>query len=124
MRNGKAELPPLAERRSKPRKRVILGGVVVYGHGAYAFRCRIRDITASDARIVIPAGQPLPSEIHFINLREHTAHKARVVWRRRTEVGLHFLSSIDLAASTDPGLEYLKRIWRAKTARVTNISQP
>ena len=111
------DLPPLAERRAKPRNRVLLGAVAVYDNGKFSFRCRIRNIAADNARIVIPLGQILPSEIYLINLRSHTAHKAKVVWAREAEAGLHFLSSMDLLALTDPGLEYLKRIWSANSTR-------
>ena len=85
------ELPPKAEKRSKPRKRVVFGGVAVYGNGTFSFRCRIRDISENSARIVIPEGQPIPSEIYLINLHDQTAYKARVISIRGTEAGLLFL---------------------------------
>lgn len=113
----------MAERRTKRRKRVLLSGVIVYGHGAFSCRCRIRDITETDAHIVIPAGQPLPSEIYLINFPDQTAHQAEVIWLRETEAGLRFVSTVNLPTLADPKLEYLNRIWRAKLARVTNLAR-
>ena len=112
---AKLDLPPLADRRPNPRKRVLFGGVVVHDQGSYSFNCKIRDLTAEGARIAIPAGQALPSEIYLINLRNQTCHKSKVIWLRGAEAGLTFLSSFDLQTTTDPALGYLKRIWLAHT---------
>lgn len=111
----KLELPPMADRRPKPRKRVLFGGVVVYAQGAYSCGCKIRDLTTDGARIVIPAGQPLPAEIYLINLRSQTGHKANVIWVRGAEAGLVFESTFSLQSLDDPSLGYLKRIWLAHT---------
>ena len=35
------ELPPIAEGRRSPRKRVILGGKIVYNEGIYTYDCRM-----------------------------------------------------------------------------------
>jgi hypothetical protein len=116
---------PLApvDRRLKPRKRVLLSGAVVYGDGKFSFQCKIRDVTADDARIVIPAGQPLPSEIYLINMHDQTAHKANVMWLRNIDAGLRFVSTFTLPIANDPSLEFLNRIWRAKLTSVTNIRE-
>lgn len=111
----KPDLPPLADRRPNPRKRVLFGGVVVYGQGAYSCGCKIRDLTTDGARIVVPAGQPLPADLYFINLRSQTGHKATLIWHHGTEAGLAFQSTFNLHALDDPGLGYLKRIWLAHT---------
>lgn len=111
----KSDLPPLADRRPKSRKRVLFGGVVVYGQGAYSCSCKIRDLTTDGARILIPAGQPLPAEIYLINLRSQTGHKANVIWHHGTEAGLAFQSTFNLQSLDDSSLGYLKRIWLAHT---------
>jgi hypothetical protein len=111
----KTDLPPLADRRPKPRKRVLFGGVVVYGQGTYSCACKIRDLTTDGARILLPAGQPLPADLYLINLRSQTGHKANVIWHQGTEAGLTFLSTFNLHALEDPSLAYLKRIWLAHT---------
>ena len=51
--NSKDDLPPLAERRPVPRRRVLLGGVATYEDGAYTLNCQIRDLNEKGARIVV-----------------------------------------------------------------------
>jgi hypothetical protein len=113
------ELPPLTENRAKPRRRVVLGAVAVLGGGNMSFKCRIRDLSADGARIVVPDGQVLPSEIYLINLRDQIAHRAHVVWTRGIESGLNLNASIDLATSTDPSVAFLKSIWRANAIPIS-----
>src|ERR1035441_9925256 len=107
------DLPPLADRRPKPRKRVLFSGVVVYDQGIYSCTCKIRNLTTDGARISTPAGQVLPSEVYLINLHSQVGYKANVVWRRGVEAGLAFLSSFDPQTLADPEVAYLKRIWSA-----------
>ncbi len=113
--------PPPSERRAKARKRVLLGAVVAFGEGNISFRCSIRDITLESACIVIADGQLLPPEIYLITLRDHTAHRAEVKWVRGAAAGLHFLTSIDLSTSTDPSVEFLKRIWSNNSTPISGM---
>jgi hypothetical protein len=94
------------------------------GQGAFSCQCRIRDITETDAHIVIPAGLPLPSEIYLINLRSQTADEAEVIWRHETEAGLRFISTVKLPILENPNLEYLSRIWRANLTRLKDAREP
>ena len=109
------------DRRPKPRKRVLFGGVVVFGLGKFTCNCKIRDLTSDGARIIIPAGQMLTSEVYLINLRSQCAYKSNVVSHREKEAGLNFISSVDLPTIAEPRLEYLKNIWSAHSDRVTQI---
>ena len=106
--------PPLAERRAKPRKRVLFAGVLVYGEGHYAINCRIRDLTDTSARIALPSTQNLPEEFYFINMKEQSAHKARLVWRKKDDAGLALEAAFDLRTLTDPKLAYLAQIWSSR----------
>ena len=106
--------PPLAERRAKPRKKVLFAGVIVYGEGRYSINCRIRDLTDTSARIALPATQNLPEEFYFINVKERSAHKARMVWRGKGDAGLALEAGCDLRTLTDPKLAYLVQIWSSR----------
>ena len=114
--NKKDDLPPLAERRPQPRKRVLLGAIATYDEGSYTVKCQIRDLNEKGARIRVSSQQFLPEELYLIVTRDHLAHKSRLVWRRGEEVGLQFLSSEDVHAITDPALKYLARIWAGQDA--------
>jgi hypothetical protein len=106
--------PPLAERRSRPRKKVLFAGVIVYGEGHYVINCRIRDLAETSARVALPADQNLPDEFYLINMKGQAAHKARMVWRKKDEVGLALEASYDLRKLSDGKLAYLAQIWSGR----------
>ena len=109
--SSKDDLPPMAERRPVPRRRVLLGGVAAYEDGAFTLKCQIRDLNEKGARIVVSSRQSLPEELYIVIQRDHMAHKARLVWRKGDEAGLEFITSEDVRAITDPGLKYLSRLY-------------
>lgn len=103
------ELPPIAEGRKTPRKRVILGAKIIYNEGAYTYDCRIRDLSEGGARVVLPAGLVIPTHVVLIDTRNGIAYVSEVVWLKAPEFGLKFLSTHSLRAPLPPELEYLKR---------------
>jgi hypothetical protein len=110
-------LPPLAERRPKPRKRVLLTGIVAYGEGAFSFDCTIRNLSETGARIALGTSMQLPVEFYLINVRDRIAYDARAAWNKGGEVGVIFEKALPLADIADPKLAFLKRLWMAKAAR-------
>lgn len=110
----KDDLPPLAERRPQPRRRVLLGAVAVYQDGVYTLKCQVRDINEKGARILVSSRQSLPEELYLVVMRDHMAHKSRLVWRKGDEAGLEFITSEDIRRITDPSLNYLKNIHAAQ----------
>ena len=105
-----------AERRPKPRKRVLLTGIVTYGGGAYSFGCTIRDLSETGARIAAAENSLFPPHFFLINIRDRVVYETRLVWKKGDEVGIAFKAAIPLLAITDPALAYLKRLWLAKAA--------
>lgn len=97
------------EPRSERRRRVLLGGVVS-ADGVQSFECAIRDITEEGARL-FARGAKFPAQFHLIHVRDRTAHRARVIWNRDSEVGVCFNDSFRLAEITDPALSYLAELW-------------
>lgn len=110
-------LPPLAERRPKQRKRVLLTGIVAYGDGAYSFDCTIRNLSETGARVMVGTNTQLPQGFYLINVRDRVAYDARPVWIRGAEVGVIFEKALPLSGITDPGLAFLKQLWMAKASR-------
>lgn len=102
--------PRVVDRRPIRRKRVLLRGRVSYAKGAHHFDCTIRDLSERGARISFTHDQLVPSNIHFINLHDRTAHEAIVVWNRGREMGLKFVRSFPQVDLMDPSLSYLKRL--------------
>lgn len=106
--------PPPAERRADLRKRVLLAGVITYKEGAFAFNCRIADLTATGARLVVGANETLPGAFFLINMRAQTAYPARLAWRRSGEAGVALGAAIDLRNLPDSQYSYLARIWASR----------
>jgi hypothetical protein len=103
------ELPPIAEARKSPRKRVILGAKVVYNEGSYSLDCRIRDLSEAGARIVLGPGLVIPTRVVLIDTRNAIAYEAEVIWLKAPEFGLKFLSTHSLRGDLPAHLRYLKR---------------
>lgn len=103
------ELPPIAEGRRSPRKRVILGGKIVYNEGIYTYDCRIRDLSQGGARVVVAAGLIIPTHVVLIDTRAGIAYEAEVMWMKAPEFGLKFLSTHSIRGALPPQLQYLKR---------------
>jgi PilZ domain len=106
----KSDLPPMAERRPVPRRRVLLGGLTVHELGRCTVNCQIRDLNENGARIAISRRQNLPQDLYLIITKNHKAYKARLIWRKGDEAGLAFLKCEDLRAISDPALSYLSQI--------------
>lgn len=93
---------PQPERRKTVRTRVLLRGLVCNPDGAASFSCAIRELTERGARIALPDGRAVPTEICLINVREKVAHDAILLWHNHVEAGFALLSTLPLTASGDP----------------------
>ena len=98
------------ERRPKRRQRVLLGGIVAFADGSQSFKCLIRDVSETGAR-VFPRGQQVPSDFYLIHMRDRLAYEAKVVWTNGKEVGVLFKKHIRLADIVDPTKHFLTRLW-------------
>lgn len=107
--------PPLAERRPNRRKRVLMSGIVTHSDGAYSFDCTFRNVSESGALVTIGTHVPFPSEFYLICVRGSIVYESKVVRSAGYEVAVHFKNTFSLSAIPDPSLNYLKRLWLAKT---------
>jgi hypothetical protein len=114
---GKNEPKGAGDRRGAARKRVLLGGKIVYGDGAFSHECAIRDMSASGARLGIPGATVLPKEFYVLDLKRGTAFEAEVLWRNATQTGVVFRAAYDLAHIADPRLQFLRKLYVASCPR-------
>ena len=114
---GDAALADDHEHRRNPRRRVLLGGKLVFGPTDITLDCTIRDLTDKGARVRILSPVMLPDEVWLIELRNGLAFECRVVWKRVPEFGLAFVRVHDLTATDQPELRMMKRIWVENSAR-------
>jgi hypothetical protein len=113
-RMSPADKTPLSERRSDTRKRVILAGVITYKEGAFAFNCRIADLTETGAKLMVSQSENLPTDFFLINMRAQVAYLAHMAWRTSDAVGVELGAAIDLRNVPDKKYNYLARIWASR----------
>jgi hypothetical protein len=105
-------LPPrVVNQRRAARKRTLLGGKVVYGEGTFIRDCRIRDVSDTGARIVLPAGEFIPEKVFLLESRRPVAHEAEVSWIKAPEFGLRFLKTYMLKKELPKELAFLGTLW-------------
>ena len=80
----------MGERRGLRRSKSFLRGFVYISRKRGALACLIRDLSDSGARIIFSENVTLPDAVElYIPHREQT-FRARVQWRRKSEIGLAF----------------------------------
>ena len=92
---------PKSERRKCVRTRVLLRGLVCDMVGAPIFTCAIRELTQSGARIAIPSGRRVPSEVCIIDVRQRVAYEAILLWHNTVDAGFALLTTIPLSKTGD-----------------------
>ena len=104
------------ELRPEPRKRVLLAGLVVYGHGAFTCDCTFRNLSSNGGKLVLPYPLALPSRFNLINIREGIAYEAHTVWAKDVTLGVEFDAVISLSETNSLHTQRLRRLWLAKVA--------
>lgn len=98
-----------ADQRMAPRKRVVLGGLAICNNGAFTIKCRIKDISETGARIVLPKGQVAAENTVLVELQTRIVHEATVARIDATEFGLEFISTYPLDGPLPGNLAFVKR---------------
>ncbi len=103
------------QKRLDLRRRVLLGGRIVFGPDDITVDCAIVDMSESGAR-VRPSGTPLLVEpMYLVNLTHGRAFKARLAWRRDNLIGLAFTEAYDLRAPPPELPKIIRQLWVEQT---------
>lgn len=105
-----ADEVPVENKRRALRKRALLSGKIAYSGGNFTIPCTIRDISELGARVRIPEGQILPTQVFLIDVREGCAYDACTKWQRKPDAGLEFRQKIRLDSNCAEEYRYLRRI--------------
>jgi hypothetical protein len=105
------DLPPKAERRPTGRRRVLLPGILVHSEGLHSFKCTMRNISDTGARVTVPKGDILPTSVCLIDVKGQKGHEATLMWIRGGEAGLAFRESFDMNTVGGTRFAYLKPFW-------------
>ena len=91
--------------RRHGRARMMLPGKIWSGLRIPVVECLIGDISAGGARVRVKRGTNVPAQLTLVHVRERTAYRAYVVWRRPDgSLGLAFRKSFNLDGAMAPEL--------------------
>lgn len=77
--------------RIATRRRVLKGGSITFGGGA--IDCSVRNLSETGAALEVASPVGLPETFVLVVEMEQTRRPCRVVWRKATRVGVHFLAA-------------------------------
>jgi hypothetical protein len=101
-----------AERRSSPRQKSFLRGIIYYNNRSAAADCLVRDISETGARLELSESVIIPYEIDLHIPKKGETFRARVQWRHGDGVGIAFANPVakqagaeapEAAATPEPG---------------------
>ena len=75
------------DQRKHPRRNLGLTARITWPH---PMPCVIADISASGARLSVDSVRDVPDEF-ILSLNVHLMRKCKVMWRKRTQVGVRFV---------------------------------
>jgi hypothetical protein len=90
----------MSERRHAGRRKSFLRGLVYFDNKNGGLNCIVRDLSNDGARIIFSENVTLPDVIDLHIVQKKKTLRARVTWRRGSEIGLGFG-----AAKADPVIE-------------------
>ena len=102
-----------AEKRSAPRRRVLLSAIVVSREFDAVVRCQVRDVSENGARLVIPASFIVPAGFWLIAVSSCLAYEATLVWRKYPNAGVSLGEPVDLDEPMTRIGRRLRAIWMA-----------
>ena len=83
-----------AERRSSPRQKSFMRGIIYYNNRSAAADCLIRDISETGARLELSESVIIPYEIDLHIPKKGETFRARVQWRHGDGVGIAFANRV------------------------------
>jgi len=84
----KDKIAMMIERRSAPRQKSFIRGLVLYNHRRLSMDCIIREFSNIGARLAFsePAALPDAFEVHVPSRNEY--FQARAIWHKGNEIGI------------------------------------
>lgn len=83
----------MAERRSSPRQKAFLKGVICYNKRASTIECTIRDLSDGGARLAVSSAVAVPEFFELFVPTRNQYIDARQRWRRNDDLGVEFVQN-------------------------------
>ena len=77
-----------AERRSRPRRRVLKGAIIHFNKGYGALECVVRNLSENGARLAFGETTAVPPAFDLKIAGDETVRSANVRWRTPDSVGV------------------------------------
>ena len=107
-------LPVAQSSPRPPRRRTLLGGIVLFGPATLTADCTIRDLSKGGARIRLMAAIGLPPPLALLIPTQDAAFEASVAWSRGIEIGVAFRRALNLGAPSSEVEKAARRLWIAR----------
>lgn len=98
----------MGEKRQLVRQRVLKAGKILFGKGACALDCTIKNISGKGAMLQVGHAMSVPDEFQLYEPSRQLLHEARVVRRSRQVIGVAITTTTDITDSADPRMRRLK----------------
>ena len=104
-----------SEARGEQRRRVLLGGKLIYGDPPLSLDCAVADLSRSGARIRLEGPEPLKNPIYLVVIRQGLAFLAKEEWRKGATIGLSFDRAFDLKIPAPELPRLVRQLWVEQT---------
>jgi len=112
-----APMPVAFERRSAPRQRVLLTGVLSDSRREASQSCSLRNVSETGARLQLP-GSDLPmSWGSLIVVRDACVYAIEPVWVSGDQAGVKLVGARSFNGPTTQDMERLRDLWLEKLPR-------
>ncbi|MBL4756445.1 MAG: PilZ domain-containing protein [Rhizobiales bacterium] len=91
---------PQVERRSKTRKRTLLGSTASYNEHHFSIPCMIRDISDVGVRLKIDGSVVVPKNFMLLIELAAIEVECEIVWRNENELGAKYVSETSVVKKT------------------------
>jgi hypothetical protein len=112
--------------RKHQRRRTYLGGQAAFGQRYCAINCLVRNLSCDGARLVFSDQVLIPDEFDLMIPLKGDSRRARIVWRYRASVGVHFLDHDEGRRSVETArkIRTLQQRNAALTRRIADLGEP
>jgi len=96
-----ATASPTSDRRGQRRRRVLKEGKLIFGTNRSVADCVIDNVSEGGAHVRITGTHSVPPDFYLAEANRGIIHKAEVVWRTSTGMGLRILGQLEDAAARE-----------------------
>jgi hypothetical protein len=118
MSHDSSSAPPVAhadpaaqpeERRRHRRRRVLKEGKLIFGPNRSTVDCAIDNISEAGAHVRTADPLRVPQDFYLVEATRGLIHKAEVVWRSGSGIGLRIHGALEDAAARETLLKKFRR---------------